>query len=62
MEVGDIRRPKAWTTTMHEEAEQRKLKKANMLVSVRDLRNANAQGIAYENQRRIVAAFSGPGR
>ncbi|PIL31241.1 hypothetical protein GSI_05939 [Ganoderma sinense ZZ0214-1] len=25
-----------------------------------DLRNANAQGIAYENRRRIVAAFSEP--
>jgi small subunit ribosomal protein S15 len=61
-EVGGIRRPKAWTITMHEEAEQTELKKANMLASVIDLRNANAGGIAYENRRRIVAAFSEPGK
>jgi len=61
-EVGGIRRPKAWTMTLHEEAEQMELKKANMLASVIDLRNANAGGIAYENRRRIVAAFSEPGK
>ncbi|EIN14263.1 hypothetical protein PUNSTDRAFT_129892 [Punctularia strigosozonata HHB-11173 SS5] len=34
--------------------------KANMLGKVMDLRNANAGGIAYENRRRIIAAFSEP--
>jgi len=61
-EVGGIRRPTAWTITMHEEAEKTELKKANMLAGVIDLRNANAGGIAYENRRRIVAAFSDPGK
>ncbi|KAI0348317.1 mitochondrial ribosomal protein S15 [Trametopsis cervina] len=32
--------------------------KANMLARVVDLRNANARGIAYENRRRCVEAFS----
>jgi small subunit ribosomal protein S15 len=29
-----------------------------MLARIIDLRNANAAGIAYENRRRIIAAFS----
>jgi len=61
-EMGGIRKPKAWTMTLHEEAEQTELMKANMLARVIDLRNANAGGIAYENRRRIVAAFSEPGK
>lgn len=59
-EQGGIRRPAAWTTTLHEEAEREELNKANQLAKVLDLRNANAGGIAYENRRRIVAAFSEP--
>lgn len=33
-------------------------KKASMLARVVDLRNANAKGIAYENRRRCITAFS----
>jgi len=61
-EMGGIRRPTAWTMTMHHEAEKTEMMKANMLARVIDLRNANARGIAYENRRRIVAAFSDPGK
>ena len=59
-EQGGIRRPNDWTMTRHEEAERVELNKANQLARVLDLRNANAGGIAYENRRRIVAAFSEP--
>lgn len=36
------------------------LQKANMFARLTDLRNANAKGLAYENRRRIIAAFSTP--
>ena len=36
------------------------LQKLNMFTRLVDLRNANARGIAYENRRRIIAAFSEP--
>jgi small subunit ribosomal protein S15 len=39
---------------------ERQLQKANMFAKVLDLRNANAAGIAYENRRRIIYAFSTP--
>ena len=39
---------------------ERELQKANMFAKVLDLRNANAAGIAYENRRRIIYAFSTP--
>jgi small subunit ribosomal protein S15 len=61
-EISVIRRAKSWTTSLFEEAEKTELTKANMLARVIDLRNANAGGIAYENRRRIVAAFSEPGK
>ncbi|KAG6872766.1 hypothetical protein C0995_006805 [Termitomyces sp. Mi166 len=35
-------------------------KKANLFAKVIDLRNANAAGIAYENRKRIIEAFSTP--
>ncbi|KAH9980508.1 hypothetical protein BJV74DRAFT_856661 [Russula compacta] len=35
---------------------------ANVLAKVVDLRNANAAGIAFENRRRVIAAFSEPGK
>jgi len=35
---------------------------ANMLAKVVDLRNANAAGIAFENRRRVIEAFSEPGK
>jgi len=40
--------------------EQRELKKANEFARAIDLRNADADGIAYENRRRIIAEFSTP--
>lgn len=41
-------------------AMKEELQKANMFVRLVDLRNANAKGLAYENRRRIIAAFSTP--
>lgn len=41
-------------------AQTRELAKANAFAKLLDLRNANAGGIAYENRRRIIAAFSTP--
>ncbi|KAG6885830.1 hypothetical protein C0993_009222 [Termitomyces sp. T159_Od127] len=38
----------------------RERNKANAFAKVIDLRNANAAGIAYENRRRIIEAFSTP--
>ena len=35
---------------------------ANVLAKLVDLRNANAAGIAFENRRRVIEAFSEPGR
>jgi small subunit ribosomal protein S15 len=35
---------------------------ANALARVVDLRNANAAGVAFENRRRVVEAFSKPGK
>jgi len=39
-------------------AMKEELQKANMFAQLADLRNANAKGLAYENRRRIIAAFS----
>ena len=50
----------AWVTTAHAEAERAELAKANALATVLDLRNANAQGLAFENRQRIIAEFSEP--
>ena len=41
-------------------SQARELHKANAFAKLIDLRNANAGGIAYENRRRIVQAFSTP--
>jgi small subunit ribosomal protein S15 len=38
------------------------LTQANVLAKVVDLRNANAAGIAFENRRRVIEAFSEPGK
>jgi small subunit ribosomal protein S15 len=35
---------------------------ANVLAKLVDLRNANAAGIAFENRRRVIEAFSEPGK
>jgi len=44
----------------HDEAVPIERFKTRMLARVISLKNANAQGIAFENRRRIVAAFSEP--
>lgn len=43
-------------------AMEEELQKANMFARLVDLRNANAKGLAFENRRRIIAAFSTPGQ
>ncbi|KAI9066531.1 S15/NS1 RNA-binding domain-containing protein [Trametes sanguinea] len=43
-----------------EEASNVEKAKAMAFAKLVDLRNANARGIAYENRRRIIAAFSEP--
>lgn len=40
------------------EEQDAELRKANLLAKALDLRNANAAGIAFENRRRIIKAFS----
>ncbi|EMD32580.1 hypothetical protein CERSUDRAFT_118619, partial [Gelatoporia subvermispora B] len=40
--------------------EAKEVQKATMFARLVDLRNANARGIAYENRRRIITAFSTP--
>ena len=44
--------------TGYRKSKERQLQKANMFAKILDLRNANAAGIAYENRRRIIYAFS----
>ena len=46
--------------TIHQKERNTETQKAAMLARLMDLRNANAKGIAYENRRRIIAAFSPP--
>ncbi|KAH7924490.1 S15/NS1 RNA-binding domain-containing protein [Leucogyrophana mollusca] len=41
-------------------ATENELQKANIFAKLVDLRNANAKGLAFENRRRCIAAFSGP--
>ena len=49
--------------TMHyEHADFAEGLKVSMLARVVDLRNANAKGIAFENRRRCIEAFSEPGK
>ncbi|OAX39213.1 hypothetical protein K503DRAFT_849632 [Rhizopogon vinicolor AM-OR11-026] len=45
-----------------QEAMEREKAKANMFAKVLDLRNANSKGLAFENRRRCVEAFSPPGK
>jgi hypothetical protein len=51
-------RKAAFSKEMRDKDDQAEIQKANLLAKVLDLRNANAAGIAYENRRRIVEAFS----
>lgn len=46
----------------HQPIHQVERHKSGIFAAVVDLRNANAGGIAFENRRRIVAAFSRPGK
>jgi len=46
----------------HEREMESGVKQANALARLVDLRNANKAGIAFENRRRVVAAFSEPGK
>lgn len=46
----------------HERALADGVEQANKLARLVDLRNANAAGIAFENRRRVVEAFSEPGK
>ncbi|KAH0837871.1 S15/NS1 RNA-binding domain-containing protein [Lanmaoa asiatica] len=41
-------------------AMKEEVQKANIFARLVDLKNANAKGLAYENRRRIIAAFSTP--
>ena len=44
--------------SLHATGQEQELFKANNFAKVVDLRNASAGGIAYENRRRIILAFS----
>jgi len=46
----------------HEDALAAGVGQANAMAALVDLRNANAAGVAFENRRRVVAAFSEPGK
>ncbi|KAH9854350.1 S15/NS1 RNA-binding domain-containing protein [Lenzites betulinus] len=47
-------------TRIQGEAALEELYKTGLFARLVDLRNANARGVAYENRKRIVAAFSEP--
>jgi small subunit ribosomal protein S15 len=47
---------------LHEREVAAGVEQANALARLVDLRNANAAGIAFENRRRVIAAFSEPGK
>jgi hypothetical protein len=38
------------------------VRQANAVAALVDLRNENTSGIAFENRRKVIAAFSEPGR
>jgi small subunit ribosomal protein S15 len=44
----------------HEKELSAGVAQANVVAKLVDLRNANAAGIAFENRRRVIAAFSEP--
>ena len=46
--------------SIHQDGQEKELFKLNHFAKVVDLRNANAGGVAYENRRRIILAFSSP--
>ncbi|KAI0713183.1 S15/NS1 RNA-binding domain-containing protein [Cerioporus squamosus] len=59
MEAEGITNPRAMSGVYAQKGLEEQ-KKAAMLARMVDLRNANARGIAFENRRRIIAAFSEP--
>jgi small subunit ribosomal protein S15 len=46
----------------HESELEAGVVQANVMARMVDLRNANAAGVAFENRRRVVEAFSEPGK
>lgn len=44
---------------LHDDRQEHEKLKLSQFAKIVDLKNADAQGIAYENKRRIVLAFSG---
>jgi small subunit ribosomal protein S15 len=62
-EMNSLRRVKAEEMAAHYEgALAVGVEQANVVATLLDLRNANAAGIAFENRRRVVEAFSEPGK
>ena len=62
-EMNALRRVKAEEMAAHHEgALAAGVGQANVMAALVDLRNANAAGIAFENRRRVIAAFSEPGK
>jgi small subunit ribosomal protein S15 len=47
---------------IHESELEAGVVQANVMARMVDLRNANAAGVAFENRRRVVEAFSEPGK
>ncbi|KDQ62854.1 hypothetical protein JAAARDRAFT_28830 [Jaapia argillacea MUCL 33604] len=50
----------ATLTAAEEKQQKQELLKSNNFAKLIDLKNANAKGIAFENRKRVVAAFSTP--
>ena len=62
-EMNALRRVKAEEmAAYHEGALVAGVEQANVMAALVDLRNANAAGIAFENRRRVIEAFSEPGK
>lgn len=59
---GTTTKAAAEMTAQHERAREIGRRQAEMVAKLVDLRNANAAGIAFENRRRVVEAFSEPGK
>lgn len=62
-EMNALRRVKAEEMAAHHKgALAAGVGQANVMAALVDLRNANAAGITFENRRRVIAAFSEPGK
>jgi small subunit ribosomal protein S15 len=61
-DANDHRKDVAAMSAYHEAQLAAGMAQANVLAKVVDLRNANAAGIAFENRRRVIEAFSEPGK